>query len=368
VADTTPVSTAAPDTPGATRAFPDLRATVFIDTVPAGACADLESLYSNLFSTCDWFESHDDEHATGAVVLDDPRHLLLFYLAGDTVEVLNKVIDIQPSDVRRARTALLRALPGARRIHLEVKFPPRDLRVPKRVLYWTDDHVIELPGSAEEYHAALGKSTRRNLRLYENRLRRAFPDVSTQIIAPGDDARRLFDQHLEWKVERFRALGQTTYWEKLPDRVDLFVDLLERRGEAHVTSLGGKPAGIVFTFPVGQTLNLYAYAFDPSCSYFHLGLLIQHWVILDAIDRGLTRVHMLWGTSEYKSRLGAHPVRGTRVSLFRSQPAKLFSLRELAVVGRRRYKDAREAYWSARHAARRLVDGLRRSGDGEQAA
>lgn len=355
------------DTGTDARRYADLRAVVSTDAVPAGACDEIETLYSNLFTTCDWFESHDDEHATGAVVLEDPRHVLLFYQAGDTIEVLNKVIDIEPSDVRRAGKALLRAFPKARRIHLEIKFPPADLRVPKRVLYWTDDYVIELPASVDAYHAALGKSTRKNLRLYENRLLRKFPDATTEIVAAGDDSRELFERHLEWKTERFRTLGQTTYWERLPDRVDLFVDLLQRRGEAHITSLDGRPVAIAFVFPVGQTVNLYAYAFDPAFEYYHLGLLMQHRVVVNAIERGMTRVHMLWGTSEYKTRLGARPVRGTRVSLFRDHVSRLYSLPELTVIARRRYTDARETYWQARHATRRRVARLLlKAGNGEK--
>lgn len=351
----------------ATLHYDDLNAIVTTDATPEGACAAIEELYSSLFSTCDWFESHDDEHPTGSVTLEDPRHLLLFYQAGDTIEVLNKVIDMRPADVRRAGSALLRAFPAVRRIHLEVKFPPDELHVPKRVLYWTDDYVIELPGSVEEYLAGLGASTRRNLRRYEKRLRRDFPDCATEVVVPGADAQAIFDRHLEWKLERFRSLGKTTIWEELPDRIGLFIDLLKRRGEAHITSLAGRPAGIAFIFPVGSTLSIYANAFDPEYEYYHLGLLMQYWVVTNAIARGMTRVHLFWGTPEYKTRLGALPVRGTRVSLFRSRASKLYSLPELGVIVRRRYNGAREWYWDARRAARLRFERLaRRTNAGEK--
>ena len=116
--------------PEGTLVFPDLRATVYLASVPNGLAEEIDQLYSSLFTTMDWFASHDDAKPTGACVLAQPRHVLLFYVKGDTVEVLNKAFEIAPQDARRACTALFRAVPRARRIHLEVMFPPAELRLP----------------------------------------------------------------------------------------------------------------------------------------------------------------------------------------------------------------------------------------------
>jgi hypothetical protein len=124
----------------------------------------------------------------GACILERPRHVLLFTGTGETVEVLNKTFAIAPLDAERACQALLHCFPHVRRIHLEVMFPPAALRLPKRILYETDHMVVDLPATQEEYVASLGKSTRKNLRRYERRLMRDFPDLATKVL-PSTDAR-----------------------------------------------------------------------------------------------------------------------------------------------------------------------------------
>ena len=331
-------------------AYDDLCAIVHIAHVPGGLAGEIDGLYSSLFSTLDYFATYDDMEPSGAVVLRSPRHVLLFAVVGDTIEVLNKTIAIAPADARRACRALFRALPDVRRIHLEVMFPPARLRLAKRVLYSSDDMVVALPGSMESYLESLGRSTRRNLRTYENRLRRSHPDVTTEVFEPGGRTTELFDLFMGWKRRRLAADGRTVYFDRFPDQEARFTELLRRRGEVHLTSIEGRAVSLVFAFPVGEASYIYQYAFDPDLAYFHLGLLSQYWVIADALARGMRRVNLLWGTNYYKERLGARPVRAARLSVFRSQAARLFSLGEAAEVGLLRLRRARGLYWQARHA------------------
>ena len=79
-------------------------------------------LYNTLLSTEDWFEIEDGAQPTGACLLESPHHVILFHVAGDTIEVSNKEFAIGPRSAERACRALFRALPGTRRIHLEVLF------------------------------------------------------------------------------------------------------------------------------------------------------------------------------------------------------------------------------------------------------
>jgi hypothetical protein len=324
---------------------PDLGATVFKDSVPAGLADELPGLYSSIFSTLDWFLTYDQMEPEGAVVLEEPRHVLLFAVRGDTVEVLNKVIVISPRDVWRAGAALWRALPHARRIHIEVKFPPQELRVPKRVLYDADAYVVDLPATVDEYNASLGKSTRRNLRTYENRLRHGFPSVAGEIVPAGERAGELVDLLVEWKIARFRALGRQTSFEREPQNIVHMRDLVRRRGTVYVTSIDGEAVALVVMFYVGDAACLFHYTYHPTCDYYHLGLLTQYWATCDAISRGAKRLDLLWGTTEYKMRLGARPQRATRLSVFRHEADRLWSLREAAWVLRHRAKRSQEYYW-----------------------
>jgi hypothetical protein len=336
------------DTP---LAYRDLGAHVYVGAVPAGLADELPGLYSSLPCTQEWFTYHDRVRAVAACVLDAPRHVLLVRLAGDTIEVLNKTFAIAPPDVARACGALFRAFPAARRIHLEVLFPPSELRAPRRVLAGTDHWVVRLPDSVEAYTASLGASTRRNLRRYEKRLRRDHPEVSVRVEDGSRSAER-FERFVAWKRSWFASQGRTSMWDTEPGLAEGFVELARSRGEIQVVSCGGEEVSIVFAFPVGHAMYGAQAAFSHDLQEYHLGLLALYWLAGDAIERGITELNLMWGTGYYKERLGAEPVRATGLSVFRSQAARLHSLDEGSEIVLRDLRSLGERYyWRARHGA-----------------
>jgi hypothetical protein len=325
---------------------------------PRRYAAELDTLYSSLFSTVDWFDTHDDAPWMGACVLEQPRHVVLFTGRGDTVQVLNKAFAIAPPDAERACRALFRAFPHVRRIHLEVMFPPTRLGLPKRVLYTTDHMVVDLPPTAEEYVASLSKRMRKHVRTYRNRLQNDFSDVSTEVFASAGDERvpALFHELLRWKIESFSSRGRKTYWENDRRLADRFLALLERRGEVRLTTLDGRIAAILFDFPVGDVMCAQESATDPDFDYYGLSLLSDCWEICDAVSRRFKALNMLWGTEDHKARLGATPRTATALSVFADQRSRLWSLDEAGEVAWRTVKRRTERqYWRARHAAGRRL-------------
>ena len=338
--------------------FASLNATVHPRVDPRRYAAELDTLYSSLFSTVDWFDTHDDAPWMGACVLEQPRHVVLFTGKGDTVQVLNKAFAVAPFDAERACRALFRAFPHVRRIHLEVVFPPSRLGLSKRVLYTTDHMVVDLPSSTEEYLASLSKRMRKHLRTYRNRLQHDFSDITTEVFPSAGDERvpALFDQLRRWKTKRFGSRGQMTYWQKDPRLVNRFLALLARRGEVRLTTLDGRIAAIVFDFPVGDEMCAQESATDPDLDHYGLALLSDYWEACDAISRRFRALNMLWGTEEHKARLGATPRTATALSVFADQRSRLYSLDEAREVAWRTMKRrAEHQYWRTRHAAGRRL-------------
>jgi hypothetical protein len=342
------------------QTFPSLGAEVSVGPVPDELVDELPWLYGSLFSTGAWFRAFDEAEPQGSCVLSSPRHVLLFHIQGDTIEVLNKAFPMAPSDAMRACAALFRALPAARRIHLEVMFAPRDLPAPKRVLYSADDMVIDLPGSADAYYASLGKKTRKNVRNYENRLRRRHPDVTTEIVEAGERASELVDQFLVWHLARAQERGYVSGYVSKPRQAAQTKALMRAGAQAQLTTIDGALAAIEFIFYTGRDSSLYAGSFDATYADLDLGFLSTYWAIREIASTGARRCHLLWGTDYYKTLLGARPETATRLSVFRSQTARLHSLSEAREVAWRdlRRRGQRD-YWRTRHAAGRLARRLR---------
>ena len=325
---------------------------VYPTSVPQGLADEVELLYGSLFATVDWFVTHDDTEPSGACVLEAPRHVLLFCVKGDTIEVLNKAFEIAPRDARRACIALFRAFPRVRRIHLEVMFAPDALHAPLRVRYSTDHMIVELPGTVDECFR-LSAGACGGICAARGTISAATTPMRTRSWwSRGRTAAPSSKEFLEWKRARFREKGQSTYWDRDPELARRFVELLRRRGEAHVMSIDGRPATINFIFPVGDTFCAQESWFDPRYGRSDVGLLSQYEVVVDAIERGARRMNLLWGSAEHKRHFGATAHRATALSVFRTQSARLWSMDEALEVGRRRLRKAAHAkYWEARHAS-----------------
>ncbi|HEY5168416.1 MAG TPA: GNAT family N-acetyltransferase [Thermoleophilia bacterium] len=346
----------APDVPAAGVEYPDLRAVVFTDRVPPGAAEELPALYNTLLSTEDWFEIEDGIKPTGACLLESPHHVILFHVAGDTIEVLNKEFAIGPRSAERACRALFRALPGSRRIHLEVLFPPWELKLPKRVLYWTDHMIVDLPDTEEAYLASLGKRTRREVRNKSRRLLESHGDTFAEMVASADHPEEFVAALIAWKNERFNAHGKNTVWQENPGADQGFAELVRRRGRVRITRIDGSVAAVNFLFPVGTAVYVLQAGFDPKYEDFSLGFLNTYWNIADAIRTGHRELSLLWGQDDHKRRFGAKPRRATRLSVFRNRTARIYSLDEgWEVAWRNLRRNAHREYWLARHAVGRRL-------------
>jgi hypothetical protein len=337
-----------------TLRFSDLAATVHLDHVPEELAAELPGLYSSLYSTLDWLLTQGGRPPSGACVLEEPRHVILFHHHGDTVDVLNRRFACAPEDADRICRALFRAFPYAHRIHLDVMFPPDQLAFPRRILERLGHMVIELPPTVDEYDRSFGKRTRRRLRAFDERLRREFPDLRRETITPGERSQELVDRLVAWKIRRFREQDRLTYWETNAALTRNTVALLRRCGQCRITSIGGKEAVIFICFRVGDTVFPLEKAHDPAYEDYHLGLLSDYEVVCDAIRSGARRVDLLDGTVEPKKRLGARPVVSTRLSVFRSELSRLRSLDESWRIQRRRLE---AAYYDLGRRVRRYPGG-----------
>jgi hypothetical protein len=318
-------------------------------------------LYSSPFSTIDYFRLVDRARDMQLCVQDDPRHLICFRRRGATIEVLNKVFDIDPDSVCRLCTALFRAHRGALRIRIEVKTVPRDIPAPLRVLYWADDQVIDPPPSTEAYRQSIGRTTRKHLQQYSNKLHREHPDFTCERIPGSDVDDELLQALIGWNVERMDRKGVRSVFLTEPERVDYTLGLAHTMGVATVCRIAGRPAAAYITFDVGDEAWVFTGAFDSAYERDHLGLLAMYLTIADAIDRGARRVHLLWGSTTYKERLGARPERAWRICVYRYSWIRFFCLCELGGVLRHRWR-AHSPYWAARHAAKRVLERATRAG------
>ncbi len=297
--------------------IPDLGAVIH-DGVPGDLAGEIPGLYGCLFSTLEYQTAFELEHPNGVCVLEEPRHVLLFTRRGAEVDVYNRACPCGPVEIDRICRALFRAFPAVRRVRLEVLFPPEELPVPWSPVKELTYLMIDLPSSVDEYHHSLGKSTRKTIRGYGNRLRRDHPDVRTETVDPDGRGREYVDRLVDWKISRFRECGRTTYWETSPDMAERTAALLELVGQCRVTYIGGAAAAIHLCLRVGDTVVGFEGAYDPAYEPYRLGFLTMYDAVCAAIESGASRFNAMAGSPAPKEMLGAKPVVTRRVTIHRS--------------------------------------------------
>ena len=295
---------------------------------PQELVEELPKRYSSCFSVVEYFDLYDHPSQMCAVELDDPHHVVLFTVKGRTADVLNKVIDIEPEAVHRAEEAIFRAFPGVKRVRAEIKFPPEELRGSARVRLRNERSRHRVARHGGEYRATLGKRTRQNINQYTNRLYRKCPDFHLVRLEKEDISFELVEQVAAWNCVRMRERGDVSIYEKEPEMLQPLWRLLQRYGLALCGQTGGECVAAQLVLCVGHDTWVHTVGFDMRYADMRLGLLMAYFTVVESIERGCARMHMLWGTPVYKQRLGAVPVPAYQVSLFRASPYKVLFARE----------------------------------------
>ena len=177
---------------------------------------------------------------------------------------------------------------------------------------------VGLPGSWEEYLAALNKKDRHELR---RKLRKLMDvgEVALEVLeAPPD---------LEAALDDFLRLHTASRAEKAafmtPEMIRFFrglVGAFSREGALEMVFLtldGIRTAGVL-CFRTQEELLLYNSGYDPGYAGLSVGLLSKALALQHAIDEGLKRFDFLRGAEPYKYDLGAEDLKVHRCVIRRA--------------------------------------------------
>lgn len=178
---------------------------------------------------------------------------------------------------------------------------PAALRYPFLGAKCTQDIVLTLPSSEEQYQARLGKSTRTYIKRYFNKLKRCLPSVSWTT-REGDAASEA-DVRAIIELNRARMAGK--YKDSYIDdaEADRILQMVRRCGLVTVMTIDGKVCAGTINYRVADNYFLQVIAHAPDYDDYGLGTLCCYLTICECIARKAAEYHFLWGCYEYKFRL-----------------------------------------------------------------
>lgn len=293
--------------------------------LPSFAEAELVRLYKNVFASVVRLAAMGELVRAGTYVASECGEvtcLLLFRREAGTVRVLNEVITIDESEVRRFARTMFTAFPSVALLTFEaIRANIRQLPFPYQQFNCLEDIVLDLPGTIEAYFGSLGKNMRASLKRYQKKIAADLPGFHYTI----EHGSQISEQQLAAIValSSARMASKRQVSSHTDDKTAQLIHLAQACGVVLVASIDGKVCGGVICTEVGGNFFMHVLAHDPAYDAYRIGKLCCYLSICDAIARGGRQYHFLWGRYEYKYRLLGVQRELDRLIVYRSRIAML---------------------------------------------
>lgn len=282
-----------------------MHVSIYENNVPMFVEAALEQLYENLYSSLIQLRvlgRADDLSAYVATDNGKAIAILLFRLERGRARVINNVIEIREAEVARFVGCMFDRFKAINVILFQaVQTDVRQLAYPYQRFNSSEDIVLTLPRSADDYVASLGKNTRKNVKYYLNRAKRSFPTFEYKLYERGNVCEAQVLDILRLKCGRLAGKNITSgIDEKETERT---LQLVRARGLVGIITIDGKVCAGSIGYRVGTNSFGGVLAHDLAYDGYWIGMLCCYLTIVECIAIGCREYHFLWGQDEYKYRM-----------------------------------------------------------------
>jgi len=272
--------------------------------IPTFVEAIMERLYENLFSSLVQFRIYGaTTHASTYVVYKNkqPITIFLFRREGGHVRVINEVIKVHQEDVARFSTYIFDKYPSVSLIYFKaVETDVRTLPFPYQHVNCLEDIVLTLPETVDEYLSRLGKSTRKTIKGYMNKLKRDFPSFDYRIYTKDELTESQIREIIDFNRARMIKNNKTSAYDE--HETERIIDLAKQCGLIGVATIDEKLCAGAICYRIGENYFMSVNAHDPAYDSYRLGTLGGFLIISACIDSGGKECHLLWGQHDYKYR------------------------------------------------------------------
>ena len=295
-------------------------------SVPDFAAQALDRLYGSLYASFSHFYLSDTAgpapHTWVGYWHGEVVGVLLFRLRVDQVLVLTEMFCLEQAVADAFSRAVFAGFREVKTIHFNAISLSSPLTGwPLQHYAFSENYVISLLQSVDQYSGSIGKSTRKTLRSYGNRLRRDFPDFSWDVRAVSEmrahELRSVIRQLHRFKRDSMAARGKRA---EISRRETARLLILARHaGLIGLARIGERVCGGSLACRIGDNYVMLLSAADPALASYRLGILCCFWSVCDCIRAGGRECHLLWGRYQYKTQLLGEPRSLLRLTIYRSR-------------------------------------------------
>lgn len=270
----------------------------------------LHKLYQSPFSDITYLNLQNSsitENACCKLVIHENsvlKHIILFKYKGKEkkIAILNQCIKMSTSDVETICEALFHKFSHVQQIVFSYLFMVNKEKKEKIIYKMiSDDSILELPESMNEYLKTLDKKTRKYFQYYEHRIEKELPDFEVVYSEKQNIRLEQVEQVVQLNRDRMKNKGIRSgvtgiLCEKSYQyaRLNGFLCLCCDKGNI----IGGTICSVV-----GEHAFVHTVAHDDHYQKYSIGQIALIKTIQYAIDNKIKQIHLLWGDFDYKSRL-----------------------------------------------------------------
>lgn len=273
--------------------------------IPTFVAAELDRLYQNPYASLLKMQLYGSlEGVSTYVVLQagSITTLYLFRLDGSAIRVLNELIRLTQVDLQRFSDWVFRAIASAQVIVFKaVRTDTISLARPLQRHEQSEDIVVSLPATRQDYRDRLGKSTRKGIKRYTNKLLREHPDFVYRILATHELSEPVIRSIIALACTRLQGKRKNAGFTE--SEIQRVVSMCHRYGMVGVASVDGKICAGTITYRVGCHYYFQVTGHDAEFDHYSLGNLVSYMALNACIDEAGVEGHFLWGEYDFKYAL-----------------------------------------------------------------
>lgn len=264
--------------------------------------------YNSFITTCRYIEIyHSSVFDLNYMLFKENDKLIEIMIYGNNGAVsrcFNSLVDIDQSKIDVFTKKLFEIHPNVKKIKIVSNY--KEYNSPKTILYSkSDDHILILPTTMDDYFMKLGSSTRQHIKNRKVRLLRDYNKVNFVMKYGADIEKNTVEKIIQMNIERMKHKG------KIPKLDDTHKNFIYKYSQHYGCVAYIEVDGLIIAGSINTVLNkeLFGHitAHDNNFSKYNVGELCAFYLIQTSIEKGLTTFHFLWGASDLKRRLLAKP-------------------------------------------------------------
>lgn len=264
--------------------------------------------YNSFITTCRYIEVYYSSVYDINYMLfkenDKLIEVLVYGNKGAVSRCFNSLVYIHQSIIDEFTKKVFEIHPAIRKIKIVSTY--KEYTLPKSILYSkSDDHILNLPATMDEYYMQLGSSTRQHIKNRRVRLFRDYKDVNFVVKFGSEIEDKTIAKIIQMNIERMKQKG------KIPGLDDKHINNIYNFSQHYGYVVCLEVDGLIVAGSVNTIIKNEVFghitSHDNNFSKYNVGELCAFHLIQNVIEKGITTVHFLWGASDLKRRLLAKP-------------------------------------------------------------